>query len=266
MEDKGEPKIEHLEDFGRQILSRCGQQALKHYRGVKPHERFDEDLVTEAELDLASCFQTSLRETFPAHQVFDGDDRQEGYTHEQKRYLWIFDPVDGLDNFQAGIPVWAMSLGLMENYWPLLGMIFMPATGDLFHARAGGQAFLGSHPLTVESGRAVDEERLILTFSRFHCHYRTDFPGKIRNLGCTAAHLCYVAMGRADAALVTNESFKDLAAAAVIIEAAGGRIFTMRGAPFHVGDHLDGRKIMDHLIATHPDRLDTILSYLHRLK
>jgi myo-inositol-1(or 4)-monophosphatase len=265
MEEKGRPGIERLEDFGRHILSQCGQQALTYYRGVKPHERFDEALVTAAELDLSACFQTALRQSFPAHQVFDRDDCQEGYTHEQKRYLWIFDAIDGLDNFQAGIPIWAMSLALMENYWPLLGMIYMPATGDLFRARAGGEAFLGSDRLSIGADRSVDEGRLILTFSRFHRHYRTDFPGKVRNLGCTAAHLCYVAMGRADAAVVTNESFKDLAAAAVILEAAGGRIYTMGGDPFHVGDHLDGRKITDHLIATHPDRLDTILSYLHRL-
>jgi myo-inositol-1(or 4)-monophosphatase len=265
MGEQGRQQIGQLETFARDILAQCGQHALTHYRGVRPHERFDEALVTKAELDLSSCFQTALRQTFPAHQVFDDDAQQEGYTHEQKRYLWIFDAIDGLDNFQAGIPIWAMSLALMENYWPLLGMIFMPATGDLFQARAGGEAFLGSHPLAVGADNALDEERLILTFSRFHRHYRTDFPGKIRNFGCTAAHLCYVALGRADAAVVTNESFKDLAAAAVILEAAGGRIFTMAGDPFHVGDHLDGRKISDHLIATHPDRLDTILSCLHRL-
>ena len=91
------------------------------------------------------------------------------------------------------------------------------------------------------------------------------FPGKIRNFGCTAAHLCYVAMGRADAAIVTNESFKDLAAAEVIVESAGGKIFTMAGAPFHVGDYLNGEKIAAHLIATRPDHLDTILSYLDRI-
>jgi myo-inositol-1(or 4)-monophosphatase len=264
MGDAGKPNLETLEGFARDILLSCGQRALEYYRGVKPHERFDQALVTEAELDLSSRFQTALRKTFPAHQLFDTDDRSEGYTHDQKRYLWIFDPLDGLDNFQAGIPIWTMSLALMENYWPLFGLIYMPATGDLFKAAAGGQAFLGANPLTISASDSIDEERLILTFSRFHNHYQTHFPGKIRNLGCTAAHLCYVAMGRADAAIVANESFKDLAAAAVILEAAGGKIFTMSSTPFHAADYLDGQKIAAHLIATRPDRLDTILSYLNR--
>jgi len=265
MGEAGKPKIEELESFAREILPSCGQRALEYYRSVKPHERFDEALVTAAELDLSSRFQVALSKTFPAHQIFGSQERAEGYTHEQKRYLWSFDPIDGLDNFQAGIPIWAMSLALMENYWPLFGLVYMPATGDLFTASAGGRAFLGGNPLTISATDSIDEERLILTFSRFHRHYRTHFPGKIRNLGCTAAHLCYVAMGRADAAIVTNESFKDLAAAAVILEAAGGKIFTVAGKPFHAGDYLDGQKIADHLIATRPDRLDTILSYLYRL-
>jgi len=238
---------------------------MTHYRRVQPHERFDQALVTEAELDLASRFQEALRGSYPAHQIFGADAGAEGYTHEQKRYMWIFDPLDGVDNFQAGVPVWGMSLALMENYWPIFGLIHLPVTGELFHARAGGEAFRLRHPIRISDSDSIDEERLILTFSRFHRHYRTSFPGKIRNLGCTAAHLCYLAMGRADAAVVTNESFKDLAAASVIVEAAGGRIFTMEGEPFHAGDYLDGKKISAHLIATRAEHLDTLLSYLQRI-
>jgi myo-inositol-1(or 4)-monophosphatase len=79
---------------------------------------------------------------------------------------------------------------------------------------------------------------LLLTYSRFHERYRSGFPGKIRALGCTAAHVCYVAMGRAEAALLSNESYKDLAAAAVIMDAAGGKIFKMDGTPLFLGDYI----------------------------
>ncbi len=259
------PDIDQLAAFARDAILRCGQRANRFYRDVRPHERFDEGLVTAAELELTALFQQLLYDTFPAHRIFGADQNADGYTHDPGRYLWIFDPIDGLDNFQAGIPVWAMSLSLMENHWPLFGMIHLPVTGDLFHARAGGEAFSGSHRLDPQATQSAEEERLILTFSRFHRHYRTVFPGKIRNLGCTAAHLCYVAMGRADAAIVTNESFKDLAAAEVIVEAAGGKIFTMDGTPFHAGEYLNGEKIAAHLIATRPDHLDAILSYLERI-
>ena len=259
------PDIDQLVAFAQDAILSCGQLASRFFRSVKPHEHFDESLVTAAELELTAHFRQALAETFPAHRILGAEENEEGYTHGQERYLWIFDPIDGLDNFQSGIPVWAMSLSLMENYWPLFGMIHLPATGDLFHARAGGFPYHGSHRLQPQAAESAEEERLILTFSRFHRHYQTVFPGKIRNFGCTAAHLCYVAMGRADAAIITNESFKDLAAAEVIIEAAGGKIFTMAGTPFHVGEYLNGDKIALHLIATRPDHLDTVLSYLNRI-
>ena len=256
------PGVEQLMLFAQDTLKRCGETALDYHRQVKPHERFDEELVTRTEVHLTTLFQEHLKRTFPAHRMFGADLQTEGYTHDQTRYMWIFDPIDGVDNFQARIPVWSMSLALMENYWPIFGLILMPATGDMFHAKAGGQAYHGAEPIVLPIGDSGEDEGLIFTFSRFHKHYQTNYPGKIRNLGCTAAHLGYLAMGRADAAVVANESFKDLAAAAVIVEAAGGKIFKMTGEPFYASDYLDGQKISDHLIITKPDRLEALLSFL----
>jgi myo-inositol-1(or 4)-monophosphatase len=92
----------------------------------------------------------------------------------------------------------------------------MPATGDLFHARAGQKAYRGATEIQVSDQDTINDESLFLPFSRFHQRYRTTFPGKVRNLGCTGAHLSYVAMGRADAALLANVTYRDLAAARVL--------------------------------------------------
>jgi myo-inositol-1(or 4)-monophosphatase len=74
----------------------------------------------------------------------------------------------------------------------------MPATGDLFHARAGKDAFWGNDKIRIPGAGVIDNESLLLTYSRFNQKYRSTFPGKIRSLGCASAHICYVAMGRAD--------------------------------------------------------------------
>ena len=89
----------------------------------------------------------------------------------------------------------------------------------------------------------INDESLLLTYSRFHQDYKTTFPGKIRSLGCSAAHACYVAMGRADAALLANDSYAGLAATRVIVEAAGGKIFSVQGGEFFLNDYLDARKV-----------------------
>jgi myo-inositol-1(or 4)-monophosphatase len=166
-------------------------------------------------------------------------------------------------NFQAGIPVWGVSLALLDNFWPIFGVVYMPATEDLFHARAGQDAFWGNRKINISASEVIDDESLLLTYSRFHQHYRTNFPGKIRNLGCASAHLCYVAMGRADATIVANESYQGLAAARVIVESAGGKFSKFDGSDFHLNEYLDGQKIDHHLLITAPAHFNQVKNSLN---
>jgi myo-inositol-1(or 4)-monophosphatase len=155
-----------------------------------------------------------------------------------------------------------MSIALLDNFWPIFGVFYMPATGDLFHARAGKDAFWGNDKIRIPGADYIDNESLLLTYSRFNQNYRSTFPGKIRSLGCASAHICYVAMGRADAAITTNESFQGLAAARVILEAAGGKICKIDGSDFHLNEYLDGQRISDHLIVASPENLSQVRSFL----
>jgi myo-inositol-1(or 4)-monophosphatase len=245
--------IKDLTRFAMEAIRRSGEEALNFYGKGDPQIKFDEALVTEADYHLMAFFQDQLKNRFPEHQVFRNGQTSEAYTHDEKRYLWIFDPLDGVANFQAGIPIWGISLALIENFWPIFGAFYMPATGDLFHAQAEQKAYLNKAEICVSDQKHIDDESLLLTYSRFHRRYRTTFPGKIRDLGCTGAHICYVAMGRADAALVANESFQDLAAACIILAAAGGKICKVDGSDFFLNEHLDGQKISDHLLIMAPD-------------
>ena len=70
-------------------------------------------------------------------------------------------------------------------------------------------------------------------------------------------------MGRAEAALIANESYQDLAAARVIIEAAGGKIYKMDGSEFLLDEYLDGQRIDDNLLAAAPDIYPQVRTYLH---
>jgi len=257
--------IEDLTQFAMEVIRSSGEKALTYYGRGKPTVKFDEELVTEAELGLMDFFQDQLHAQFPDHQVFNSNQKNKGYTHEGKRYLWIYDAFEGVANFQAGIPIWGSSLSLLENYWPILGIFYMPATGDLFHAQAGQKAFLGKKQISISTQETINDESLLLTYSRFHQYYHSTFPGKIRNLGCTTAHICYVAMGRAEAAVIANESYQDLAAARVIIEAAGGKISKMDGSEFLLDEYIDGQRIEDHLMVGAPGIYSDVLDYLQEI-
>ena len=262
MEFETHREVDDLERFAIQSIRLSGEEALSYYGKSKTDVKFDEELVTAAELHLRNFFENRLEAAFPEHQVFNNNGADTNYTHEERRYLWIFDPIDGVDNFQTGIPIWGISLALFENLWPIFGLFYMPTTGDLFHARAERSAFRGKSKINLSMQENVDDESVLLTYSRFHQHYNSKFPGKVRNLGCTAAHICYVAMGRADAALISNESFQDLATVRIIIESAGGKIFRMDGSEFFLADYLNGQKIADKLLVTAPDKFSTVLDCL----
>lgn len=258
-------EIEDLTGFAMELIRESGKKALSYYGKGEFQVKFDENLVTEAELDLTDFFQEQLSANFPEHQIFQQDQEKRDYTHDSKRYLWIYDPLDGVANFQAGIPIWGISLAIFDNYWPVFGGFYMPATGDLFNARAGGKAFRGNEEIHISSQETINDESLLLTYSRFHRHYHPTFPGKIRNLGCTAAHICYVAMGRAEAAIIANESYQDLAAAWIIAEAAGGKFYKMDGSEFILGEYLNGQKNDEHLLVAAPDTCSQAMSFLERV-
>ncbi len=262
--NKPERSHEELTRYALDLIRSVGVEALGHYGKGRTGVRFDEELITQNDIRLVEMFRQRLKSAYPDHQIFDRDGRIEGYSHRADRFVWVFDVLDGGANFQAGIPIWGLSLALIDNYWPVFGAFYMPATGDLFFARAGDQAFHNDMPIHIgKTANAttgeINDESVLLTFSRFHSRYHVRFPGKIRNLGCTAAHICYVAMGRADAAVVANESYQDLAAARIIVEAAGGAIYTMNGERVHLNEHIEGEKIGEDLLVTPPALRDPIL-------
>ncbi|MDR3570526.1 MAG: inositol monophosphatase family protein [Syntrophobacteraceae bacterium] len=258
------PAVEKLLVFARDVVSGAGEKALSLYGKGSAGVKFDEGLVTAAELELTDFFRERLNAVFPGHAIFGDTLPKDDYVHGEKRYLWIYDPLDGVANFQAGIPIWSISLALLENFWPVLGVTFMPVTGDFFHAIVGRQAYWGEREIRIPDPGEISNESVLLTYSRFHNHYRSTFPGKIRNLGSTAAHVIYVAMGRAEGALLANVSYPDLAAAQIILEAAGGKIHRLDGRQFDLSDYLGGQRIEDHLIAAPEGSFEAIRMYLNK--
>jgi myo-inositol-1(or 4)-monophosphatase len=258
-------EIDELLSFAREVVARAGDKALELYGKGNPKVKFDEELVTSAELSLMTFFRDRLNSVFPGHGVFGDPLPAEDYVHGEKRHLWIYDPLDGVANFQAGIPIWGISLALLENFWPVFGVTFMPVTGDLFYAVAGQKAYRGEREISIPDTGEISNESLLLTYSRFHNHYQSTFPGKIRNLGATSAHVIYVAMGRAEGALLANVSYRDLAAAQIILMAAGGRIHRLDGREFHLSDYLSGQRIEEHLIAAPSGSFESIRMYLKRI-
>ncbi len=257
--------VNKLKSFASDTIREAGDHALIFFGKRKSDRRFDIDLVTKAELELNQFFKEKLHVHFPDHQFYQNTHEQCDYCHGDSRYLWIFDPMDGSANFQAGIPLWGISLALVENFWPIFGIYYFPAIGDIFYASAGEPAYHQNEIISVTPSKFVNDESVLFTFARFHKHYACHFPGKIRDFGCTGAHICYVAKGLADAAVISNEAFQGLAALRCIIESAGGKICKIDGNNFFLNEYLNGHQINTHLLVGKPDICDQIPRFLKEI-
>lgn len=253
-----------LKEFVENTLRKSGSSLLELYGRGNRELKFDDELVTEAENKAWEIISSKITGSFEGHVFLRDLTNEEVDGENSPRFLWIVDTLDGAASFQAGMPVWGISAALFEKFWPVLGFLYLPVTGELYSAYAGGEAFLNDQKIKVRKDPTVDNESLVLVYSRFHNDFTSNFPGKIRNLGSSAGHLAYVARGAADACIMKNVSVRDLAAGSIILEAAGGQIRYMDGTRFHIGDVLDGRRVDEPLIAAPKGSWESFVHYFKR--
>ncbi|MGA8833535.1 MAG: inositol monophosphatase family protein [Desulfomonilaceae bacterium] len=254
-----------LKEFVENTLRKSGVVLLEMYGRGNQKLKFDDQLVTEAENRAWEIIQNKISGSFDGHGFLRDLSEEQLRGPEAPRFIWIVDTLDGAASFQAGMPVWGISAALFEKFWPVLGFLYLPVTGELYSAYAGKEAFLNDRPIKVRQDPSVDNESLVLVYSRFHCDFSSNFPGKIRNLGSSAGHLAYIARGAADACIMKNVTVRDLAAGSIILQAAGGEIRYLDGRPFHVGDFLDGQRIEDPLIAAPKGCFDYFINYFRKV-
>ncbi len=167
-----------------------------------------------------------------------------------KKYQWVVDPLDGTTNFIHGVPVFSVSIALMQHDEVVLGVVYEINHNEYFSAVKGGGAFLNNVPIKVSEAATVHESLLATGFpyydySRLN-QYMELFTWCLRNshgvrrLGSAAVDLAYVACGRFDGFFEYSLSPWDVAAGSLLVKEAGGRVTDFSGG----ANHVFGREIM----------------------
>ena len=167
---------------------------------------------------------------------------EEGFRSDASGPCWVVDPIDGTTNFAAGTPLFAFSLGLIEDGMPSVAVCVDPMREETWSAVRGEGAWLNGQPLSCTEGTLTSEscfavpsnggERLQGVLAR------VTRRAKLRNTGSTVLNGCYVAGGRFAACLATNSRLWDIAACSLVITEAGGQVSTDRGrAIFPLPEH-----------------------------
>ncbi|WP_440771533.1 inositol monophosphatase family protein [Natronorubrum sp. DTA28] len=199
------------------------------------------DIVTEADHQADRIITTVVRNEFPDHAIFSEEGaRQRG---EDSDYTWVIDPLDGTGNFAHGNPNYSISVALVEDGEPVMGVVYVPETDELFSGIAGKGAWRDGDPIETTDRDQLDESMLISGYDpdgTFLSHFYQASRG-VRRLGSAALNLCYLASGSADAVWEHDTYPWDIAAGLVIAREAGATLTDQTGDPYEFDFDTDDR-------------------------
>ena len=224
--------IEAVTRAGEVQLSRFGTDLQIDKKGAI-------DLVTEIDLRIEREFRAMIAERFPDHVVLGEEFASTADRDAAPPFCWVLDPVDGTTNYAHGLPIFCSSLALEIDGEIVVGAVYDPTRRELFTAERGQGAWLNGRPLHVSATDALidsllvtgfhygiqrDPEELVSLFREFITRARA-----VRRLGSAALDLCYVAAGRFDGYWESKIQPWDVAAGALIVQEAGGRVSDVDG-------------------------------------
>jgi len=233
-----------LETFERtavELARAAGEKALTAFRATVTLEfkgKKQDNPVTVLDRETETFLRSELRSAFPEHGLL-GEEHADDISADA-RYVWVIDPIDGTMNFASGLPLFGISIGLLDSGAPVCGCIWVPVGPTLqsgvYHARVGGCAWFDDQPIHVS--RAEDERGQIMAmpggYLRAFRFRRPDksWPRPMRALpdhrttGSCTAELVLIASGALRAGVFIKPSIWDVAAGTLIVREAGGLVLT----------------------------------------
>ena len=196
------------------------------------------DFVTDADHESQRLIHLALTRDFP-HAV-TGEEAA-GLLPSRGSY-WLVDPLDGTTNFLRGYPAFCVSIAFVSEAEATCGAVYDPLHDELFTAERGRGAFLNGEPISAAATGSLAESILSTGFP-YDAWTCPEAPAEALGLflrrvvtvrcdGAAALDLCNVAAGRVDGFWEERLEPWDMAAGALIVQEAGGRISTREGMPF----------------------------------
>ncbi len=210
--------------------------------GSLDHVRFKSSVnpVTETDNAAEALIRDRLQDIFPGHRILAEEGGGDAW-REPGVPIWLVDPLDGTNNFAHGFPQVGVSLALLEDRQPVVGVIYDPLREETFSATAGGGAKLNGEPIHVTDVEELPDAFLVTGFpydrraaldnnvERLD-HFLRRSQG-VRRAGAAVLDLSYVACGRFDGFWEIGLHPWDVAAGILIVREAGGTATNFAGGP-----------------------------------
>ncbi len=204
------------------------------------------DLVSYVDRNSEAQLRKGLMNLLPGSGFIGEEGEDENVDAE---WRWIVDPLDGTTNFIHGIPAYCISVALQRNEVTLLGIIQDVPKGEVFHAIKGKGAWLDGRPIQVKQHEKLDFALIGTGFPRDSGALQHDYLAALgalldcshglRRIGAAALDLAYVACGRLDGFFEMGLKPWDVAAGALLVEEAGGKVSDIQnGSQFLFGKQI----------------------------
>ena len=262
--------------YAIELARGAGRIVLEYYgkveRLTKTHATTSAEAVTDADRASQRYIVAGLRRRFPGDGLV-GEESDTGTSitfdcPDPNGRVWVIDPIDGTNNFIAGLGAFAVCIGLLNEGRPVLGVVFDVTRDCVYSAAAGQGAWLGTRRLHAVGTPMSDASMLMVTSNlidkdgacpAWASRWIGQTNWKIRMLGSAALEACQVAAGVAHGSITVNGKLWDVAAPAALVLEAGGVLTDLAGKaifPFNLAGY-NGAKVP--FLATGPQAHATLL-------
>jgi histidinol-phosphatase len=229
-----EGELKELLEFSVVLARGAGDITLNYFRKQpETSTKSDGSYVTIADREAEAYLRGQINERFPEDGIVG---EEEGETEGRSGRRWILDPIDGTFAFVHGVPFYGVLIALEIDGEMSVGVINMPALGEIVSAAQGCGCFLNGEPARVSTTAKLEEALLLCTDFRAAAYHgfgrAVDFLQRTAKTSRTWGD-CYgyvlVATGRADVMLDPVMNLWDCAPLLPIMEEAGGTFTDWRG-------------------------------------
>ena len=231
-------------DIASEAALEAGTVLVDKFRNLKNIQEKGRsgDLVTEADKAAEAVVLKVLNRHVPDHQILAEESGTLG--GNESKYLWAIDPLDGTTNYAHGYPISSVSIGLMIDGIPQVGVVYNPFRDELFRAAKGLGATCNRRPIQVSQTDQLKNTILVTGFAYDRREttdnnyaefcYLTHLTQGVRRSGSASIDLTDVACGRLDGYWERGLSPWDITAGIVIVEEAGGTVTAYDNSPVDI--------------------------------
>lgn len=244
------------------LANAAGEAIRPFFRGsFTLEDKADASPVTEADRAAEAAMRRLIEAEYPRDGIVG---EEYGVKDGSTGRTWVLDPIDGTTSFIAGRPIFGTLIALMEEGWPVLGVIDQPVAHERWVGAAGRPTLFNNKPVQSRSCRSLDDALLATTsphlFGDDQAPHFLSLAAKVARRRLIYGGDCYnyglLASGHVDLVVEAGLKIHDFAALVPIVEGAGGTMCDWSGEPLNADSAGDVMALGD------PARLEDVLKAL----